>query len=348
MYRDTRDAGVVYIKFTHTRPGIIQLADGSVFIEFTDEITGSTLNLAADLTIVDEKIVPSDYSADLARIFEIEADLNGFYQGDNVHRLTTFTNRKGILVAGPARGVQSLPDQLADADNAVLSLRNIEEQHADQIADTAQIENGMCIRCLTCYRLCPYRAIQVNTRVAIAPAACEGCGICLAECPRGAISWVDPTKAIGCGVPVTEDIRPARDSFTPSIMAFCCSRSAASAAQLAACMGKKLPRGLQIVEVPCGGSVSLSQTLTAFNHNADGVLILTCHEGNCHSEAGPRHAQQRVEQIRERFKSIGLEGGRLVKKSLASNMGVEFAGTLVEFENQLLAMGPIRLKSEKR
>jgi hypothetical protein len=28
-------------------------------------------------------------------------------------------------------------------------------------------------------------------------------------------------------------------------------------------------------------------------------------------------------------------------------MGVEFAETLGEFENQLLAMGPIRLKSEK-
>ncbi len=347
MYRDTRDAGVIYIKFTHTRPDIIQLADGSVCIEFKDEITGNILKLAADLTIVDEKIVPSDYSADLARIFELEEDLNGFSQGDNVHRLTVFTNRKGILVAGPARGVQSLPDQFADADNAVLSLRTIEKLPADQIAGKAQIENGKCVRCLTCYRLCPYRAIQVNTRVSIAPAACEGCGICLAECPRDAISLVDQTPATGSGVPVTEVIRPAGDIFIPSIMAFCCSRSAARAAQLAACMGKKLPHGFQIVEVPCGGSLSLSQILTTFSSNADGVMILTCHEGNCHSEVGPRHAQQRVEQIREHFRSIDLEGGRLVKKTLASNMGAEFAGTLVEFENQLLAMGPIRLKSEK-
>ena len=347
MYRATRDAGVIYIKFTHTPPDIIQLADGSVCIEFTDEITGRRLKLAADLTIVEEKIIPSDYSADLARIFELEEDLNGFPQGDNVHRLTVFTNRKGILVAGAARGVQSLPDQFADADNAILSLRNIEKQPADQIAGKAQIENGKCVRCLTCYRLCPYRAIQFNTRVSIAPTACEGCGICLAECPRDAISFVDQKQATGFKVPVAEAIRSVGESFIPSITAFCCSRSAASAAQLAACMGKKLPCGFQIVEVPCGGSVSLSQILTAFNSNADGVMILTCHEGNCHSEVGPRYAQQRVEQIREHFRSIGIEGDRLVKKTLASNMGVEFAGTLVEFENQLLAMGPIRSKSEK-
>jgi coenzyme F420-reducing hydrogenase delta subunit/Pyruvate/2-oxoacid:ferredoxin oxidoreductase delta subunit len=347
MYRNTRDAGVVYIKFTHIPPDITQLADGSVCIEFTDEISGRRLKLSADLTIVEEKIIPSDYSADLVRIFELEEDLNGFSQADNVHRLTVFTNRKGILVAGAARGVQSLPDQFADADNAILSLRNIEKQPADQIAGKAQIENGKCVRCLTCYRLCPYKAIQVNTRVSIVPAACEGCGICLAECPRDAISLVEQRRATDSGEPATELIRPAGDPFIPSITAFCCSRSAASAAQLAACMGKTLPRGYQIVEVPCGGSVSLSQILTALNINADGVMILTCHEGNCHSEVGPRYAQQRVEQIREHFRAIGIDGGRLVKKTLASNMGVEFAGTLVEFENQLLAMGPIRSKSEK-
>ena len=347
MYRDTKDAGVIYIKFTHTRPDIIQAADGSVCIEFTDEITGKLLKLTADLTIVDEKIVPSDYAADLARIFELEQDLNGFTQGDNVHRLTVLTNRKGILVAGAARSVQSLPDQFADADNAALSLRNIDKQPTDQTADKAQIENGKCVRCLTCYRLCPYRAILVNTRVSIAPAACEGCGICLAECPRGAISFVDQKQAIGSGVPAAAVIRPAGESYIPSITAFCCSRSAAGAAQLAACMGKKLPHGFQMVEVPCGGSISLSHILAAFNSNADGVMILTCHEGNCHSEVGPRHAQQRVEQISEHFRSIGLEDDRLVKKTLASNMGVEFAGALVEFEKQLLEMGPIRLKTGK-
>jgi coenzyme F420-reducing hydrogenase delta subunit/Pyruvate/2-oxoacid:ferredoxin oxidoreductase delta subunit len=345
MYQDTKAAGVIYIKFTHTRPDIIQLADGSVRIEFTDEVTGTMLKLAADLTIVDETIVPSDYAAQLARIFELEDDLNGFAQGDNIHRLTVFTNRKGILVAGPARSVQSLPDQFADADNAALSLRSIERHPADQTTDKAQIDNGKCVRCLTCYRLCPYRAIQVNTRVSIAPPACEGCGICLAECPRDAISFVDQKKTTGSGVPAAEVKRPAGESFIPSITAFCCRRSAAGAAQLAACIGKKMPHGFRIIEVPCGGSVSLSQILRAFNSNADGVMILTCHEGNCHSEVGPRHAQQRVEQISEHFRSIGLESGRLVKKTLASNMGVEFAGILNEFEKQLLEMGPIKLKS---
>ena len=92
LYRDTKDAGVVYIKFNQTRPDIFQIGDGSVCIEFTDEITGNLLKLPADLTIVDEKIVPSEYAADLARIFELEEDLNGFVQGDNGDRVTFLTN----------------------------------------------------------------------------------------------------------------------------------------------------------------------------------------------------------------------------------------------------------------
>ncbi len=344
LFRRTREAGVIYIKFTQTQPDIIQLADGSVSIEFIDEVTGNRLKLPSDLTIVDEKTLPSEYAADLARIFELEVDLHGFVQGDNVHRLPVHTNRKGILVAGPSRSAQTLSEQLTDADNAALFVRDIEVGAADQTTLLAQINDGKCVRCLTCYRLCPYRAIQVGKRVSVAPAACEGCGICLAECPRGAIDFEDEKSENGFAAP-SGVVHQAEQPFVPSITAFCCSRSAARAAELSACMGKSLPRGLQIVKVPCGGRISLNQILAPFRNNTDGVMILTCHEGNCHSDRGTGYAQQRVDRISEFFGPIGVQNSRLVKKTLASNMGVEFAGTLVEFEKQLLEMGPLSLKS---
>jgi coenzyme F420-reducing hydrogenase delta subunit/Pyruvate/2-oxoacid:ferredoxin oxidoreductase delta subunit len=348
LYRETRDAGVIYIKFTQTRPDILQDTDGRVTLEFTDEVIGDQLILPADLTIVDEKSMPTDYTVDLVRIFELENDLNGFAQDDNVHRLPVLTNRKGILVAGSTRSVLSPSEQLTDADNALLSVRELERQSADQVTFRAQIENGKCVRCLTCYRLCPYRAIQVNTRVSVAPAACEGCGICLAECPRGAISFAEEDTQTVCVVPAAGGILPEESTFTPLITAFCCSRSAARAAELSTYLGISLPPGLQIVEVPCGGSVSMSQILAVFNGGADGVIMLTCHEGNCHSTRGAGLVQQRVDQISALFESIGLQNGRLVKKSLASNMGFEFAKDLADFEKQLLEMGPLSLKSDSK
>jgi coenzyme F420-reducing hydrogenase delta subunit len=146
-------------------------------------------------------------------------------------------------------------------------------------------------------------------------------------------------------MPAAGGILAGESAFTPLITAFCCRRSAARAAELSTYLGISLPRGLQLVEVPCGGSVSMSQILAAFNGSADGVVMFTCHEGNCHSTRGAWLVQQRVDQISAIFESIGLQSGRLVKKSLASNMGVEFAKDLADFEKQLLQMGPLKLKS---
>ena len=46
--------------------------------------------------------------------------------------------------------------------------------------------------------------------------------------------------------------------------------------------------------------------------------------------------------------AIGMESGRLVHRTLASNMGIEFAQAVAEFEKQLLEMEPGRLKTGKK
>ena len=65
LYRKTKEAGTVYIKFTDTRPEIHSEGNDTVQIEFVDEITLKKFRLTPDMTVVDERIVPSDYVADL-------------------------------------------------------------------------------------------------------------------------------------------------------------------------------------------------------------------------------------------------------------------------------------------
>ena len=50
---------------------------------------------------------------------------------------------------------------------------------------------GWCNSCLKCYEYCPDLAIKVDPetgRPKIDYDHCKGCGICVKECPRGAIS----------------------------------------------------------------------------------------------------------------------------------------------------------------
>jgi len=345
LYRQTKNAGTVYIKFTETMPDIEADKNGNVTITYVDEIIRETFKLNPDVTVIDEALHPSAFSRDLSNKLEIDTGPDGFVQSDNVHRATVLTNRKGIFVAGFSRNAQTAKEREADIGNAALSVLNLYKKPPEEQTGKAEINvTGHCVRCLTCFRVCPYGAISLNSKVTVDPQACEGCGICAAECPRFAIKINAPAGGtISDRIPGSKKTTGSGD-FNPSITAFCCSRSAKGAGDLASCMGYSLPPGLQIVEVPCAGSLSLEHIFAAFKKGADGVLVLTCHKGNCHSEYGNTYAHQRVDQVSDLLPQLGFESERLAYRTLASNMGTEFPEMVNAFENAILDLGPSRLK----
>lgn len=343
LYRRTREAGVNYIKFARTRPEIRQAGE-AVQITFTDEVTGVDFRLSPDLAVVDERVAPSPYARALAEKMSLKSDPAGFAQSDNVHRLTVRTNRKGILAAGPGRGVQWTEDQDIDAGNAALTVLGLLQNEIEPLPDRAEINKGACVRCLTCLRVCPYGAVALHPRPEVLPSMCERCGICAAECPCHAITIPGLAKADIAGQVLPENTPETENDFTPAITAFCCSRSAARAGELANCLGGRLPAGMKTVEVPCAGSVSLDHLFAAFEKGADGVLVLSCHPDNCHSERGNIFARNRIEYLQELCSQVGLDRERLAVSTLASNMGVEFREVVLGFEETLVGLGPSGVK----
>ena len=341
LYRQTREAGVVYVKFSDTLPTFQQDVEGKVNIAFVDDITRMPFTAEADITVVDDAIAPSPYLKDLSRIFCLDTDSVGYIQPDNVHRLSVFTNRKGILAAGASRGMLSPSAQRAEIRETAVTLFSLTKGTLTTPGNKAEIDAGACVRCLTCFRLCPYHAITLNTRPVVMTDACERCGMCAAECPAKAIRIEDLRIQA-----ISERLRPIprrdnTDSFTPFLVAFCCSRSAGRAKELATLSGLSFPERLSIVEVPCSGSISAEYLLAAFQHQADGVLVFTCHEGNCHSERGNILAARRTAHLKNMLKQIGIDPNRLLLKTLASNMAAEFAETARKFEKQMAEAGPL-------
>lgn len=341
LYRKTREAGAVYIKFTETLPEIREEKDAGVTIVFFDEVTGQKFSLRPDITVSDEIICPSDDLGAIAALFGLDRDRNGFIQSDNVHRLSVQTNRKGIFSAGGSRNIQSDDELLGDVGNAVISVLRPDAELSE---NKPEINSGRCARCLTCYRSCPYRAIEVcENGVHIMTQACERCGICAAECPGRAIT-IKGLAGDYISRQIAEGIPTKQEKFIPYLAAFCCGRSAAPARELALGMKYPLPRGLKIIEVPCAGAISYEHIFSAITH-ADGVLILTCHEGNCHSEYGNVYARKRAGRIMQMLSATGFEPERLLTKTLASNMGKEFAEIAGDFEKRIIAAGPNGLKN---
>ena len=78
--------------------------------------------------------------------------------------------------------------------------------------------------------------------------------------------------------------------------------------------------------------------------DADGVLIVTCHEENCNSERGNIYAKRRVASIADMLSQIGFEKDRLMLASLASNMGKAFSELTQDFEKRIKTLGPSKIK----
>ncbi|MFZ0133079.1 MAG: hydrogenase iron-sulfur subunit [Desulfobacterales bacterium] len=335
FYRDARQAGTLFFKFSDTQPAVTQSADDGVVIGFRDEVTGQDVRLAADVTVVDERIVPAPYLEHLAAVLGLQRSPAGFLQTENVHRLPVYTNRHGILAVGPARAVLSSADLKREAACGARAALGLAGPDARLPVDTAEIDPGQCIHCLTCYRLCPYGAVTKASRIAVVADACAGCGICVAECPRGAIRLGALPAA---GKPASATAAPVRSGAEPGVVVFCCARSADRARTLAVGSVPEAADGLKVITVPCAGAVSVRDILGAFAAGAGGVLVLTCHIDNCHSETGNRHARRRVEYLVDHLEQMGFGGDRLQVATLAANMPTEYADVTRRFYQNVKTM----------
>jgi coenzyme F420-reducing hydrogenase delta subunit len=125
---------------------------------------------------------------------------------------------------------------------------------------------------------------------------------------------------------------PAPD---PRMVVFACARSADKARELAEGHGQKSPSDLKVVTVPCAGAVSVQHILSAFAGGAAGVMVLTCHIDNCHSETGNRHARRRVDYLVDHLDRMGFGGDRLEIATLAANMPTEYADMTRRFSRKI-------------
>jgi coenzyme F420-reducing hydrogenase delta subunit/Pyruvate/2-oxoacid:ferredoxin oxidoreductase delta subunit len=335
LYRKAKEAGTLFFKLTDSLPTLRQQKDGGAAVTFEDETTGHTYSLKPDVTVVDERCLPSESMKHLVSKLDLHTDGHGFLQAANVHRTNVLTNRRGILVCGLSRGPKGPADIAADAAEAVNAVCNGHCFQQKPAAVAASIDTGQCIRCLTCHRLCPHRSIRKGAKMEVNADACEGCGICAAECPREAIA-LDQGEAGRQASP--DDLKDSAGA----LVAFCCTRSAARAKELAEHNGLALPQQLKIVEVPCAGALSTRHILAALTADVGGVLVLTCHAGNCHSETGYAYARRRVALLSEQLQSLGTIAERIEIRSLAANMAAEFAEIVSQFTEKLQTITPQR------
>lgn len=100
------------------------------------------------------------------------------------------------------------------------------------------------------------------------------------------------------------------------------------------------------IPIICSGKIESMHILSAFQHGADGVLILGCPEGDCHYQDGNFEVKKRVYLLRRVLESYGIEKERLEIRLSLDPEGKTIPGIVKEMGDRLAKLGPVKKAKE--
>ncbi|WP_371368482.1 tRNA 5-methylaminomethyl-2-thiouridine biosynthesis bifunctional protein MnmC [Sporomusa rhizae] len=194
-YREARKAGVVFVHYEEAaKPVLVKDSAGDLVMTVIDPQSGITLNLKPDQVILAVAQTASPEAKQLADLFKIQVNSDGFLSETHSNFGTIAFPGGGIFIAGAAHGPKSVVDCLTQAKGVAGRAARILAQPALMMGGmVAEVEWEKCAACLTCVRTCPYTIPQITREkkamgaAYIPPADCRGCGMCASECPNKAI-----------------------------------------------------------------------------------------------------------------------------------------------------------------
>jgi len=156
------------------------------------------------------------------------------------------------------------------------------------------VPDRFCAICLTCLRICPFGAPQIEgRRVSFPEEFCVACGMCSIECPGAAINVRRfPEKQLEGEI--NEFLKKAEDG----VVRFACIQNVTSRKMLAV---------KDAVYMDCLGRLAELDMLKAFSFGASKVVIRVRKDYECKYNQGVKRLINRIECLNERLTGMGIE-----------------------------------------
>lgn len=191
FYEQVQRAGVTFVQGRGTE---VVCGRGKLLVSAEDTLLGRRVTAPVDMVVLAVGMEPRADAADVARLFGIGRDEQGFFAESHLKFAPVQTSVEGVFIAGCCQGPKDIPESVAQgAAAAAGALHFIDRGVVDVAPTVAAVDPQRCSGCRLCVGDCPYKAIEI-VRVAgravasVNDVLCQGCGSCAATCPAGAIS----------------------------------------------------------------------------------------------------------------------------------------------------------------
>jgi len=348
MYRRSKETGVHYIRGF---PGEIieDPVTKNLKIRVENTTTSKVEEYELDMVVLSVGLQPSDDLKRLTGIINISQTADGFVMEAHPKLRPVDAPTPGIFFAGTVEAPKDIKDSVTQAGAAVARgsiLLNAGTVQRDAVK--AVVDLNKCTSCGVCARVCPFAAIDVDTKAKtgarVVEAACAGCGACAAECRFDAIEIINfEEEQILAQISAALEEEPGK-----KIITFLCNWCSYAAGDMAGVSRFRYPTNNRFIRLMCSGRVDESFIWHAFKLGAPVVLLSGCHIGDCHYISANHWTMRRADRIWNRMEKLGIRPERLQLEWISAAEGPRFAQIMRDLEDMRQKVTPEEIEQTKK
>ena len=129
---------------------------GRLVVEAEDTITGKFIKLPVDMVVLSPAMIPRSDARDIARLFNLSTDKQGFFMERHPKLAPLSTMSEGIFIAGVCQSPKDIPDTVAQANGAAAeALTIVVKDKMELEATTAMVMRNRPRACSSAMLLTP-------------------------------------------------------------------------------------------------------------------------------------------------------------------------------------------------
>jgi heterodisulfide reductase subunit A len=197
FYREASNRDVKFIRYEPLdKPQAEAAVEGGqpiIRVTVTDPVLGQKIAIDADLLVLAAAIVPSPSSQEMAKLYKVALNPDGFFQEAHVKLRPVDFAADGVFLCGLAHYPKHLSESISQAYGAAgRAINLLSKDTVTASGAVCEVEENDCVSCGACITACTYGAIEFHDtpkgkKATVNPILCKGDGLCNAKCPTQAI-----------------------------------------------------------------------------------------------------------------------------------------------------------------